>query len=462
MENYDLIVIGSGAGLNIVSSAVSSGMKVALAENGPMGGTCLNRGCIPSKMWIYPADVVRQIEDGARVGIEAKLEKMDFELVRQRTWDSVLKERNAIDKAIKEDPDVTSIRDIVRFVGEKTLEASDRTISAPRIVIASGARSIIPPITGLEDVDYQTSETIFNIETLPKSLIIIGGGYKGCEFGHFFSAFGSDVTILQRNPRLLSNEEPEISSAVMRKLGKHVKIRTAHDAQEIRKNNGKIEVISHDKVKDEDIHDEAEMLLLVAGVKSNADWLDTATTGVELDDRGYIKVNEYLETTAPGIWALGDIIGRYMFRHTANYESQLAWHNMMSDHKASLDEHAVPHAVYTYPTVGSVGLTEDEIKREKLKYLVGYSFYSQVARGTAMANDHGVVKILVEAETRRILGAHIAGPEADQLVQQVVYLMNAEDGGYMPMARSQVTHPSLSEVVVRAFSALDEPGAHNH
>lgn len=462
MENYDLIIIGSGAGLNLVDAAVSSGMKVALAENGPMGGTCLNRGCIPSKMWIYPADVIRQIEDGARIGVEARLEKADFELVRQRTWDSMLKERDGISEAVKEDPRVTPIRDTVSFIGDRTLAASGRTLYAPRIVIAGGARSAIPPIKGLDDVEFQTSETIFDIEELPKSMIILGGGYKGCEFGHFFSAFGTDVTIIQRNSRLLPNEELEISSAVTRKLGQQVTLRTAHDATEVRKSDGGIEVISRDRTNGRDVQDEAEMLLVVTGMKSNADWLDPAATGVELDELGYVKVNEHLETTAPGIWALGDITGRHMFRHTANYESQIVWHNMTSEHKAYTDEHAVPHAVYTYPTVGSVGMLEEGAKRGRLKYLVGYNFYSNVAKGAAMANDHGVVKVLVEAGTRRILGAHIAGPEADLLVQQIVYLMNAGDQSYLPMAMSQVIHPSLSEVLAGAFAHLAEPGAHHH
>jgi len=462
LDEYDLIIIGSGAGLNLVDAAVRSGMKVALAENGQMGGTCLNRGCIPSKMWIYPADVIRQIEDGHRVGVHARLEKADFELVQQRMWDSVVKERDGISNAVKEDPQVTPIRDTVSFVGDRTLKASNRTIRAPRIVIAGGARSVIPDIPGLDDVDYQTSETIFDIETLPKSMVIVGGGFKGCEFAHFFSAFGVDVTIVQRGSRLLPNEELEISSIVTRKLGHHVTIRTAHDVKEVRKGDGGIEVMSVDRNNGKEVIDEGEMLLLVAGMKSNADWLDPAATGVELDERGYIKVNEHLETTAEGIWALGDITGRHMFRHTANYESQVVWYNMMSDEKVSVDEHAIPHAVYTYPTVGSVGMTEEEVKRSNMKYLVGYNYYSNVAKGVAMANDHGLVKVLVEAGTRRILGAHIVGPEADLLVQQVVYLMNAGDQSYLPMARSQIIHPSLSEVVAGAFAHLAEPGAHHH
>ena len=369
---------------------MNTGMKVALAENGPMGGTCLNR-VHPSKMWIYPADI-RQIEDGVHVGVNASLESADFETVRRRTWGAVLRERDHIFEAIKQDPRATLLQDTVRFIGDKTLQASDRTLRAPKIVIAGGARSAIPNIPGLDDVNYHTSETIFDITRLPQSMMIIGGGYKACEFGHFFSAFGTKVTILQRNVRLLPREELEMGDVVMRRLGKHVTIRTAYDVQEVRKSDGNVQVIGRDRQTMAPMRDEAELLLIGAGMKSNADWLDPTVTGVQLDERGYVVVNEHLETTAPGIWALGDITGRHMFRHTANYESRIVWYNLSAQNKAIIDEHAIPHAVYTYPTIGSVGMSENEVKKSGRKYLVGLSSYANVAKGEAMANNDGLVR----------------------------------------------------------------------
>jgi len=327
-------------------------MKVASAENGPMGGTCLNRGCIPSKMWIYPADVIRQIEEGERVGVHATLDSADFELIRKRTWDAVIGERDNIAEAVRQDPRVTLIRDTLSFIGDRTMQASERIFHAPKVVLAGGARTAIPSIPGLEDVEYQTSETIFDIESLPKSLIIIGGGFKACEFGHFFSAMGTKVTILQRNTRLLPDEELEISSAVMRKLGRHVTVRTGVDVNEVRSSQGLIEIHSQANSTKEDFQDQAEMVFVATGMKSNSDWLDPAASGVELDERGYVIVNDHLETTAPGIWAMGDITGKHMFRHTANYESQVVWYNMTAHDKTTVDEHAIPHAVYTYPDRG--------------------------------------------------------------------------------------------------------------
>lgn len=457
VEEFDIIIVGSGAGMNIVDPAVNAGHKVALVENGPLGGTCLNRGCIPSKMWIYPADVIREIEDASRIGVHARLEGADFDLIRRRTWDVVLHDRGHIEEAIRMDPRMRLYHVEGRFVGDHIMAVGDEKIHAPRIVIAAGARTHVPPIPGLDKVPYRTSENIFDITALPKSIIMLGGGYKSCEFAHFFSAMGTKVSIIQRNVRLVPDEEPEMSFVVRKKLGEHVNISTDQAVKEVRAVPGGIEVVREDRGTGAVVAEEAEMLFVGTGMQSNADLLDVHATGVETDERGYVKVDRYLQTTAPGIWAMGDITGLHMFRHTANYESQVVWYNMNSAEKAETDEHAIPHAIYTYPTVGSVGMTEEGAKRGGLKYLTGYSRYAMVAKGSAMDDDTGLVKVVVEKGTRRILGAHIAGKDADLLVQQMVYLMNAGDMSYMPMARSQVIHPALSEVLISALGRLTDP-----
>ncbi|MBI0583914.1 MAG: dihydrolipoyl dehydrogenase [Methanomassiliicoccus sp.] len=457
MEEFDVIIIGSGAGLNIADPALNSGLEVALVENGPLGGTCLNRGCIPSKMWIYPADVVREIEEGAKLGVHARVEKIDFDLIRRRTWDVVLGDRGHIEEAVKVDPRLKFYHAEGRFVGDHALKVGDAVIHAPKIVLAAGARSYVPPIPGLDGVRYRTSEDIFDITALPRSIIMIGGGYKSCEFAHFFSAMGVKVSIIQRNIRLVPDEEPEMSFVVRKRLGEHVDISVGQTVREVRNGKEGIEVVREDRETENTFTERAEMLFVATGMQSNADLLNVNATGVETDPMGYVKVNEFLETTAPGIWAMGDITGLHMFRHTANYESQVVWYNMTNTEKAATDEHAIPHAIYTYPTVGSVGMTEAQAKAGGFKYLTGYSRYANVAKGNAMADDTGLVKMVVEKGTRRILGAHIAGKEADLLVQQVVYLMNAGDMSYTPMARSQVIHPALSEVLISALGRLSDP-----
>ena len=203
--------------------------------------------------------------------------------------------------------------------------------------------------------------------------------------------------------------------------------------------------------------------MLAIGRRSNADLLKPENTGVETDENGWIKVNEYLETTKKDVWALGDAIGRHMFRHTANYEADVVWHNAFTDRRYEVDFHAVPHAVFGFPQVGSVGLTEAQALAKGLDILVGTARYGDVAMGFAMAEDDALVKAIVDRNTRKILGCHIAGPEAAILVQQVVYMMNAGDGDMMPLVRAQIIHPAISEVVARAFGNLAPPGrAHGH
>lgn len=349
-----------------------------------------------------------------------------------------------------------------RFVGDHVLKVQERTIYAPRIVIAAGARTLVPLIPGLTEVPFRTSENIFDITSLPRSIILLGGGYKSCEFAHFFSALGVRTTIVQRNLRLLPEQEPQISNVVESKLGEHVRVFTGQDVIEVKKSSEGIEVVRKDRDSDVEESDTAEMLFVGTGMQSNAPDLDVQATGVLNDAGGYVVVNEFLETSVLGIWALGDITGRHMFRHTANYESQVVWHNMNNDKKAMVDEHAIPSAVYTFPTVGSVGLTEEDARSNKLQYMVGYARYSDVAKGTAMADDHGLVKILVEKGSLRILGTHIVGRQADVLVQEITFLMNAENGTYLPMFRSQVIHPSLSEVLISALRHLHDPSSPPH
>lgn len=461
MEEFDLVVIGSGAGMNIIDPALNHGMKVALVESGPLGGTCLNRGCIPSKMWIYPADVIREMEDAVAVGIHARLEKVDFDLIRKRTWEVVMNDRRHIEEAVRTDPRLKFFQVQGRFVGDHALSVGEATIHAFRIVIAAGARSNIPPIPGLGKVRYQTSETIFEITRVPQSIIMLGGGYKSCELAHFFSALGAQVTIVQRNVRLLPEEEPEMSFVVNKMLGRHVRIFLDQEVTSVREVSQGIEVVRRDRTTGGEEIERAEMLFLGTGMVSNADTLNVQATGVSTDAHGFVEVNERLETTAQGIWALGDITGRHMFRHTANYESQVVWYNMTLPEKAVVDEHAIPHAVYTYPTVGSVGMTEASAREWGYKYLTGVARYANVAKGNAMADQVGLVKVVVEKGTRRILGAHIVGKDADVLVQQMVYLMNAGDMSYLPMARSQVIHPALSEVMIAALGRLSDPEHHH-
>ncbi len=462
MKQYDLIVIGSGAGLNVVSRARRRGMKVALAENGPMGGTCLNRGCIPSKMLVTPAELVRAMADASRIGVHAKLERADFDLVRKRMWGLIAPDRDGILEGVKGDDDLDLYQTTVFFTDKHTLKAWDEMITAPKIIIAAGARTKVPDVPGLLDAGFLTSEDFFDITEVPESMIILGGGYKACELGMFLSSFGCHVTVIGHNPRLLKNEEPEISEVVLRRSQEYMDVLVNHEVVSVRSDAGGKVVVCKDRANGGVKEVRAVQILVTTGVQSNADWLRPHASGIATDKNNYIVVDKYLETNVPGIYAIGDIIGRTMFRHTANYHSELVWYNLFGGKKIELDEHAVPHAVFTYPEVGSVGLTQAECRELGYKVLVGTSSYMDTAKGYALGDEDGFVKVIVDQASRRILGAHIVGSQAAILVQQVVYLMNAGDQTYMPMARSQCIHPALSEVVVKAFGNLQDPEHHHH
>lgn len=464
MDKFDLIVIGSGAGMGVVSSASQEGLRVALVDQGPTGGTCLNNGCIPSKLLIYPADVIRTMQQASQLGVECSLSKVDFQRIMSHMHTVVDKARRELEEAIERDPRVTWHKSTGEFIGDYTLKAGDKTLTAPKIVISTGARPLVPPISGLAEAGYLDNISLLNLEETPKSLIIIGAGYIGCEFGHFFSAMGTDVTIIGRSPKVLDNEDPEVCNIVKKILSQDLRIITSHEVVSVEVKKGKKIVSAKSKIDNKTQQFEADEILLAAGRRSNSDLLKPEKTEVETDEHGWIKVNEFLETTKKDIWALGDAIGKHMFRHTANYEAEVVSHNILQvkkkEDREAADFHAVPHAVFTHPQVAGVGLKEAEAIAAGHKILVGRASYMDVVKGIAMAEDYGFVKVVVEEETGKILGCSVVGSSAPELAEQVTYLMNTEYQDLMPMIKAQIIHPTISEVMAQAFANLEHPYHH--
>jgi len=285
----------------------------------------------------------------------------------------------------------------------------------------------------------------------------LGGGYVGVEYAHFFSGIGTKTTLIQRPVTLLKNEEPEVSDLLKIELQKRLDLFTGYEAEEVKQEGSEIIVIAKNLADGSQKEFRAEALMIAVGRQSNSDLLKPERTGVKLDENGYIMVNNFLETGKKNIWAFGDAIGRYMFKHVANYEAGIAWHNSVHDHKAEVDYSSAPHAVFTDPQVASVGLKDAEAKQQGHKILVGKAFYKDTAMGAAMGFPEGFVKVIVENSTGKILGAHIIGPEASILIQEIINAMNTEDKSYEPIIRSMHIHPALSEVVQNAFEYL-RPG----
>ena len=470
MERFDLIVIGSGAGALVAAQAARAGRNTALVDQGPIGGTCLNNGCIPSKMLIHPADLIRKIQEAGAVGVHARIEKIDFPLIMRRMHKVVDEGRAKMEATIRSRENLTYYQERAEFIDEYVLKAGSRTLTAPQFVIASGSRSSVPPVPGLEESGYLDNISLLDLKVPPRRLIIIGGGYIGCEYAHFFSALGTEVTILGRSARLLAGEDRETSERLHESLSRYCHVVTGHEVLSVERKEDETgekkrenKVVSARGIKDGQILQfEGEEILLAAGRRSNSDRLHPERTGVEIDRQGWIRVDEYLKTSKKGIWALGDATGKHMFRHTANYEARIVAHNILraqnKGEQIAADYHAVPYAVFSHPTIAGVGMKESEAKAQGLKVLVGRAKYTDSAKGEAMAEEYGLVKVVLEEESGRILGASIIGPEAPELIQQVVYLMNTVSQDLSTVIRSQVIHPTLNEVLAMAFSRRERSG----
>jgi len=456
MEEFDVLVVGSGSGMNVAAAAAASGLKTAVVEFGPMGGTCLNRGCVPSKMLIYPADAIATIEEAKKIGVNATVTSVDFQKIMQRMQQFVAEDSGHQAMAVEADPNIKWFKDVGEFISDYTMRVGNHMIRGKRVFIVSGARPDIPPVKGLDNVKYLTSDTVLKLTTQPKSMIIIGGGYIAAEYSHFFASIGTKVTIIQRNPRLLPDEEPEISELLKEEMMKRMEIYTNHEVVEAAEKNGVKTVVARSREDGQTRQFSAETLLVAAGRVPNSDLLKPEKTGVELDNRGYVKVNEYLETGKKNIWAFGDAIGKQMFKHVANYEAEIAWHNSVHDHKAKVDYSSAPHAVFTHPQIASVGLKEAEAKQQGYKILVGTSLYKDTALGAAMGEPEGFVKVILEQKTGKLLGGHIIGPYASVLIQEIINAMVSDDKTFMPITRAMHIHPAMSEVVQKAFFNLHE------
>ncbi len=459
LKEYDIIAFGTGSAMNIVSEVFSLNpdYKVAVIENEMVGGICLTRGCIPSKMLLYPAEVIHETKRLNSFGIEAEIKKIHFDKVIGRVRDSITHESKTIEQNLKEFPKIDLYQTTGEFVDDYTDKVGDETIKGDIILLCLGSRPFIPPIEGLRETGFITNKDILYLKEQPKTLAIIGGSYIASEFGFFFNMMGTKVTIIEMLPRLVYTEEPEISEVLQADFEKQgINILTNHKAVEVEKRNGKKVVIAENTETGETVEVEADEILVAAGRASNADITKVENTGVKTDKNGWIIVNDYLETTKENIWACGDALGRYMFKHVANYESQIVFYNAFLGKKIKPDYHAVPHAIFTYPEIASVGMKQEEAM-EKHDILVGYYPYEHTAKGEAMNVKDYFVKVIVEKDTYRILGAHIIGPHASILIQEIINLMYTHDQSAIPIFQGMHIHPALSEVVERAFFSLREP-----
>jgi len=444
-DRYDLIIIGTGSG-NAIPAHLDD-WKIAVVERDVFGGTCINRGCVPSKMFVLPADVALEARDSARLGLDVQVGNADWGSIRDRIFGRI--DQISVDGReyrANGSPNITLIEATARFVGPKLLDLEGRTITADHILIAAGTRPTIPPIAGLVETGFHTSDSIMRLERLPQRLAIIGGGFIAAEMGHVFEAYGTKVSIFTRSQMMLRVEDAEISERFTELFSKRVDLYPCQLPNRIERRPTGIVIHCHGR------EIEVDELLVATGREPNTDLLDAEDGGIDLHHHGTIVVDEHMRTTADGVWAIGDIANDFHLKHVANEEAKVAfWNIAHPDDLHSIDYTAVPSAVFSSPQVASVGLTEQAAARLGREVVIGRRDYADTAYGWALVDETSFAKVLVDPATRLILGAHIIGPQASILIQPVVQAMQFGQTADAVAEGQYWIHPAMGEVVENAL-----------
>lgn len=459
MEHYDLTIIGTGSGNSILDERYA-GMKVAICEQGTFGGTCLNVGCIPTKMFVYAADVADTVADSARFGVDAHIDKVRWPDIVSRVFGRIDPIAAGGEDYRRNDSHITVYASHTRFGpttadGRYTLRTEDgEEFSSDQVVIAAGSRAYIPPAIVDCGVKYYTSDDIMRIPELPEHLVIVGGGFVSAEFAHVFSALGVRVTIVVRGDCLLSHCDETICHRFSELAAEKWDLRRHENVIGSHQDDDKV-VLELDDGKTVN----ADMLLVATGRIPNGDLLDAELAGVEVDEDGLVIVDEYQRTTARGIFALGDVSSDYQLKHVANHESRVVKENLLCDWDdveamVRSDHRFVPSAVFTEPQIATVGLTEAQAREDGYDIVTKVQAYGDTAYGWAMEDTTGIAKLIGDRETGKILGAHVMGHQASSIIQPLIQAMSfgqtAEE-----VARGQYwIHPALPEVIENALLGL--------
>jgi mycothione reductase len=453
LSDFDLVIVGTGSGNGIPREL--DDWNIALVERDVFGGTCINRGCVPSKMFVYAADVALHVRESERHQVRSTFEGVDWPGLVDRVFGRIDPISVGGERYRVEDCDnITVFRGTGRFVDHKVMEVDGQRLTADKFVLGAGARPFVPDIPGLAETGFHTSDTIMRLRELPERLAVIGGGYIATEMGHVFEAFGTEVTIVNRGPRLLRSEDDDISQAYTELAAQRFRLllQTAISRVE-RDGDGTIRI--HVQNADGDHVVECDELLVATGRVPNSDLLGVEATGVRCDAAGRVIVHEDQQTDVEGIWAFGDLSNHYQLKHVANAEAKVVFHNVAHpDEPMMMDHSIIPHAVFGSPQVASVGLTERDAATDGIPFVTATKAYGTTAYGWAMEDTTSFVKLVVHAQTRRLVGAHILGPQASTLIQILIQGMRFGQT-VDEMAREQMwIHPALTEVVENALLDL--------
>ena len=454
MANYDAIIIGTGqSGPALALRLVAAGWKVAIVERKLFGGTCVNTGCTPTKTLVasaYAAHVVRRAADyGVRV--EGAV-KVDMKAVKARKDAVVALSRDGVEQSLKALEGCTVYEGHGRFVAEKKVAVNASELTADRIFINVGARAVIPPIPGLDRVPYLTNSSMMDVDFLPAHLIILGGSYVGLEFAQAYRRFGSEVTVVEAAPRLIAREDEDVSQAVADFLKEEgIDVRVGSKVIGVEKQGNSIAVKLDSAGKNSQIV--GTHLLVAVGRRPNTDDLGLDKAGIATDTRGYIQVDDQLRTNIAGIWAMGDCNGRGAFTHTSWNDFQIVAANLLDNDQRRVSDRITAYALYTDPPLGRIGMTEAEVRKTGKPALLSTLAMERVSRAKERGETTGFMKILVDRDSKQILGASFLGLAGDEVIHCVLDAMYAK-APYTVIQRAMHVHPTVSEFIPTMLSTL--------
>ena len=466
MPHHDLVIIGTGSGNSLVTPELE-GLDIAIIEEASyFGGTCLNVGCIPTKMFVLPADRVVEAADAARLGVSLGAATVDWPSIRDRIFGRIDPISAGGEEYRRSQDFVTLYRQHAEFVGERTLRLADGTeVSGDQVVVAAGSRAIGLPVPGLEypdpDRGLHTSDTIMRLEQLPKRMLVIGGGYVGCEMAHVFAGLGVEITQVQRSDVLLSHEERAVAERYTEVASARMDVRTSTTISraEHADDGWRVDVVGPDGVAETLT---AEVVLLAVGRVPNGERLGVERGGIDLDDDGYVVVDDEQRTTAPGTWALGDVCSHWQLKHVANHEARVVAHNLavtlgrLDASPQHSDHRFVPHAVFGHPQVAAFGPTTQQLEDAQTPFVSYTQRYADVAYGWALEDVEGFLTVHASPDGD-ILAGHMIGTMSSSLIQPLIQAASFGQKAH-DVARGQYwIHPALAEVLENALLGLRQP-----
>jgi pyruvate/2-oxoglutarate dehydrogenase complex dihydrolipoamide dehydrogenase (E3) component len=445
MTAYDAIIIGTGqAGPALARRLADSGMKVAIVERGRFGGTCINTGCTPTKTLIASSYAAHLARRGADYGFSTGDVKVDMKRVKARKDYVVSLSSHGVERSLKNLENGRVYQGHGRFVSPREIQVGAEILSSDRIFINVGARAAVPEIAGLDQVNYFTNSSMMDIDFLPRHLLVLGGSYVGLEFGQMYRRFGSDVTIIEITSRFCPHEDEDVSETIAAFLAKEgITVRVNAKCLRVR-NQGSDLVMTVDCGGTLEV--QGSHLLIATGRRPNTDDLGLERAGVKLNERGYIVVDDELRTNVPGIWALGDCNGRGAFTHTSWNDFEIVAANLLDGEQRRVSDRITAYALYTDPPLGRVGMTETDVRKSGRRALIGRIAMEDVSRAFEKGETEGFMKILVDADTKEILGASFLGTSGDEAIHCVLDVMYAK-APYTVLQRAMHIHPTVAEFI---------------